>query len=432
MPVSSLALSLFFSTAVLAENWPQWRGPAFNGSTPEKNLPAKFSKTENVAWTVELPGPGASTPVIWGDSVLVSSGDKKEKNLVALCLDRANGKILWQQKVSDAYQRDEKSNFASPSAVTDGKRAIFFFGNGELVAYDLAGGKIWARNIQADYGEFAFQWTFSASPLLHDGRLYVQVLQRNQPVHGHGKDNGESYILALDPATGKTLWRTVRADQAVAESKESYTTPLPIDYNGRKEIIIFGGDCLTGHNPVTGNELWRWGTWNPEKIGHWRLVPSAVFGDGIILASAPKNSPVYALKAGGKGVLTDAAIAWKSDPRENLTSDVATPLFMDGDFFILKEQRGALSRVEPKSGKIKWSVPLPGSKKYEVSPTGGDGKIYCMNFAGDVVVVDAAQGAILNATPMGEAGDDMIRSSISISQGRLFIRTNGKLYCVGK
>ena len=130
--------------------------------------------------------------------------------------------------------------------------------------------------------------------------------------------------------------------------------------------------------------------------------------------------------------MADSAIAWKSDPKENLTSDVATPLFYDGDFFILKEQRGALSRVEPKTGRIKWSVPLPGTKKYEVSPTGGDGKIYCMNFAGDVVVIDATQGAILHATPMGDLGDDMIRSSISVSQGHLFIRTNSKLYCIGK
>ena len=114
--VCSWALSLFFSTAVLAENWPQWRGPAFNGSTPEKNLPSKFSKTENAAWSVDLPGPGAGTPIIWGDSVLISSGDKREKNLVALCLDRATGKILWQQKTSDAYQRDEKKRISRKAA----------------------------------------------------------------------------------------------------------------------------------------------------------------------------------------------------------------------------------------------------------------------------------------------------------------------------
>ena len=278
--ILALAMCGLLSPMARAENWPQWRGPAFNGSTPEKNLPSKFSKTENAAWSVDLPGPGASTPVIWGDSVLISSGDKRDKSMLALGLDRATGKILWQQKTSEGYQRDEKSNFASPSPVTDGRHAIFFYGNGELVAFDLAGKKLWSRNIQTDYGDFAFQWTFSASPLLHDGRLYIQILQRNQPVHGHGRENGESYLLALEPATGKTLWKTARRDEAVAESKESYTTPLPMEYNGRKEIVIIGGDCLTGHDPVSGSELWRWGTWNPEKIEHWRLVPSAAFGDG--------------------------------------------------------------------------------------------------------------------------------------------------------
>jgi outer membrane protein assembly factor BamB len=431
--VSRIFLVLFLLAGSLqAENWGQWRGPEFNGSTSEKNVPAEFSKTKNVKWALDMPGPSAGTPIIWDDQVLISSTDKERRTLLALCLDRKTGKVRWQNEVGPGYNRDEKSTFASPSPVTDGKSAFFFYGNGELAAYDISGKPLWSHNIQTEYGDFAFQWTFSATPLLYGGKLYVQVLQRDQPVHGKGKPGAESFLLALDPASGRTLWRQVRPSDAVQESREAYTTPLPVEFNGRKEIVVIGGDCLTGHDPASGKELWRWGTWNPGKIGHWRLVPSAVAGDGIILACAPKNSPIYAIKAGGSGVLNDSAIAWQGEPRENLTSDVATPCFYEGDFFILKEQRGALSRVESKTGKIKWSTPLPGNRKYESSPTAADGKIYCMNFSGDVVVVDAAKGTVLQTASMGEPGDDLIRSCISISHGQLFIRTNARLYCIGQ
>ena len=433
-PTSLLLATSILTLALpgLAENWAQWRGPAFNGSSPEKNLSSEFSKTENVAWSLDLPGPSAAAPIIWGDRVFVSSGDKKEKSLVALCLDRKSGKVLWQHTVSAQYQRDSASNYASPSPVTDGKLVYFFYGNGDFVAFDFAGKKVWSRNIQTDYGDFAYQWTFSSSPLLHAGKLYLQVLQRDEPVHGKGKSGGESFLLALDPATGKTLWRHVRLCEAAAESRESFGTPLPFEHQGRKELVIVGGDCITGHDPATGKELWRWGTWNPNKIGHWRLVPSPTAGDGVLLASAPKNSPIFAVKAGGSGTLDDSAIAWKGEPKEGLTSDVPTPMFYLGDFFVLSDVKKSLARVEPKTGKIKWSLSLPGNKKYEASPTGADGKIYLMNFAGDVTVVDAVKGGVLGTVPLGEDGDDTTRSVIAVSQGQLFIRTNSKLYCIGK
>ena len=430
-----LLTSLLATLNANAENWGQWRGPFFNGSTTEKNLPSEWSTTENIAWTVDMPGPAASTPVVWGDRVYVSTTDSEAKSLLAMCIDRRGGKVLWQHKVADGMRRDDKSNFASPSPATDGSRAFFFYGNGELAAFDCADGKkLWARNLQKDYGDFAFQWTFSTSPLLYDGKLYMQVLQRNVPVGGRGlKDKpNESYLLALNPADGKELWRVVRPSEAVAESLEAFNTPMPFVHKGRKEILVAGGDCLTGHDAATGKELWRWGTWNPTKIGHWRLVPSPIAGDEIILACAPKGDPIYAVKAGANGTLQQDDIAWKSEKQSKISSDVPTPLFYEGDFFVLSDNRKGLSRVEPKTGKVKWSIDTPGRKKYEASPSGADGKIYIMNFAGEVTVVDANKGEVLRTIPMGDEGDDMIRSSIVIAQGQLFIRTNKRLYCVGK
>src|SRR6267142_705841 len=243
---AAVSLASFLTASIRAENWPQWRGLHFDGSSTEKNLPAEFSKTQNVKWSTPLSGTSAATPIIWDDHVFVSSTDERNKTLRALCLDRKTGKVLWDQEIGVGYNLDDKSNFASPSPVTDGKAVFFYYGNGDLAAFDFSGKKLWARNIQKDYGQFAYQWTYGASPTLYDGRLFVQVLQRDQPVHGRGSKEGpiDSYLLALEPATGKELWRHVRPSEAHMESHEAYSTPIPFEYNGRAEMLVVGGDCI--------------------------------------------------------------------------------------------------------------------------------------------------------------------------------------------
>ena len=200
-----LSLVLLFSAAapLHAGNWPQFRGPSFNGSTPEKGLPTQWSPTENIAWSATLPGPSAATPAVWEDHVFVSSTDPESNSLKALCFDRISGKLLWQRDVATGINRDSRSDFASPSPATDGKLVVFFYGNGEMAAFDFSGHQLWRRQIQKDYGEFAFFWTFSSSPLLFDGKLYLQVLQRDVPIEGRGlKDRkNRSYILAMKPET---------------------------------------------------------------------------------------------------------------------------------------------------------------------------------------------------------------------------------------
>jgi outer membrane protein assembly factor BamB len=427
-----VCLITFALHAAFADNWPQWRGPLFNGSTTEHGVPTTFSKTENVKWVANVSGPSAATPIIWEDRVFVSSVDRQAGTLQAMCLDRASGKILWQHETGVGLGVDEKSNFASPSPITDGTLVWFFYGNGQLVAFDFGGKQLWTRNIQKDYGQFAFQWTFSSSPTFYNGRLYLQILQRDVPVHGRGRTDGpiDSFLLALDPKTGKELWKISRPNEARQESKESYATPIPLTFNGRTELVIAGGDCLTGHDPDTGKELWRWGTWNPERINHWRLVPSPVAGGGVVLGCGPKGAPVCAVQAGGKGTLNDSGLAWKSTERE-ISSDVSTPLFYQDRFYVLNSDRRSIARVMPATGKVEW-VGEPGSQsKIESSPTAADGKIYFMNFRGDVFVVEAGdQFKVLHKTAMGDEGDNNLRSSIAIAHGCLFIRTGSKLYCV--
>ncbi len=431
-----LVVSAIAASAAVGTEWPHWRGPFFNGSTDEKNLPSKWTRTENVAWSTELPGCSAATPIVFGDRIFLSGIDQQRRMLLATCFDRKSGKRLWQHDISEGIRKDPRSTFAAASAVTDGKIVVFFYGNGELVCFDTQGKRLWQRNIQKDYGPFAFLWTFASSATLFDGKLYVQVLQRDVPVQGRGfaDRKNESYLLAIDPNTGKTLWRRIRPSRAVAESREAFSTPLPFEIGGRPQIVIVGGDALTGHDPQTGEELWRWGTWNPRRITHWRLVPSPVVGNGIVLVCPPKGSPIYAIRPRDRGTLSSSAVAWTSeDHTRELSSDVPTPAYYDGDFFVLNDLRKRLSRVEPATGKIKWSIETPGYAKYEASPLAADGKIYIINHAGEAAVVDAGNGRILHQVKMDEpAGGEIVRTSISAAHGRLFIRTTRRLYCIGE
>jgi len=430
--VGALAL-LCLRAALSAENWPHWRGPNFNGSAAEQKLPADFSKTNHVQWVAALPGPAAATPIIWGDHVFVSSTDLRTKTLRALALDRRTGKELWNQEIAPGFKQDDRSNLASPSPVTDGELVYFFYGTGDLVAFDFAGHRVWARNLQKEYGSFAFNFTFGSSPTLFDEQLFVQVLQRNVPVHGRGQKDGpnDSYLLALAPKTGQEIWKHIRPSEAHEESREAYSTPIPFAHAGRREILVIGGDCITGHSLKDGAEYWRWGSWNPDRITHWRLVPSPVTGGDAVLACAPKGSPVFAVKAGSQGSLDDSGLAWTSAERE-VSSDVGTPLFYQGRFYVVNGDKKNIARIDPTTGKAEWIGDLGTRVKIESSPTGADGKIYFQNFRGEVFVVAAApEFKLLHVAAMGDEDDNDLRATIAVAQGSLFIRTGSKLYCVG-
>ncbi len=443
--VQILVLALLCGGLVTAraQDWPNWRGPHSNGATEVGPLPETFSKTENVRWSVGLPGPAASTPIVFGDAVFLTSVDKANDRLLVLRIDRKRGKIVWRRRAGSGYgagrtrtARGRRSNYASPSPVTDGERIIAFFGNGDLVAFDFDGKELWRRNVQQELGDFAFQWTFSASPTLSGGRLFLPILQRDRAVQRSRREkvaqetrSFESFFLAMDPASGVTLYKHVRASPARLESLESYTTMIPhVGKGGRNELLLAGGDVLTAHDPASGKELWRWGTWNPgHRQRSWRLVPSPVVGAGIVLVCAPKRQPVFAVR------LDDHTLAWQSTGRPNpVSSDVPTPAFYEDHFYVLSDVRSALSKVRAKDGEVVWSTPLTRDYRWRSSPTVADKRIWCMNHAGEVSTVDVNTGEVLHTAALGAEDDDQTRSSIVIAHGAVFVRTNRRLWCIGE
>ncbi len=244
-----------------AENWPQWRGPSRNGVSAEKNLPVSWSQVANVAWKLPMPAWSGSTPIVWGDRVFLNVADDLKTqgiNLHLWCVNRSTGTLLWQRPLGTGNHQERKQNMSTPSPVTDGSRVWVMTGTGILKAFDFEGRELWMRDIQKDYGRFGLNWGYGSSPLLDGDSLFVQVL------HGMRTDD-PSYLLRIDKETGKTVWKVERPTDARVESPDAYTTPALLQYGGSKEIVLTGGDVVTGHDPATGKELWRARGLNPGK-----------------------------------------------------------------------------------------------------------------------------------------------------------------------
>ena len=426
-----LSLLLLSTPAFAAEpnNWPQWRGPNFDGSSAATGLPDKIGPNDNVVWSATMPGPSAATPIVWNDRVFVSSPDNASNKLLAIAIDRKTGREIWRKEVGMGSKPNPRNNTASPSPITDGKHVWFYYGTGDLACFDFDGRQVWARNLVKEHGAFNFMWIYGSSPLLYKGKLYIQVLHNTKPWEGEApKEPAESYLLAIDPATGKDLWKQARPNAAEQESKESYGTPIPFLSSERGEVVLIGGDVVTGHDPETGKELWRYGEWNPGKEPFWRIIPSVVTGGGLAFAAAPKGGPVMAIKPGGEGNITKTHEAWNT---KEFTTDVCVPLYYQDKLYVLDGDRKAIYRVDPATGKKEAEQKLGGDPVFRGSPTGADGKIYCMNEGGEVWVISMPDLKILSEADLGSGGNAS-RASIAIADGQVFVRTEHKLFCFGK
>lgn len=409
-----LGVLLLSLSAVNAENWPQWRGPNLNGVSNEKNLPVKWTTEENVAWKISLPGLSGSTPIVWRDRVFlnVAEGD----NLFLWCVDKNKGEVLWKQPLGAGNVKMRKHNMSSPSPVTEGRAVYVITGTGIFKAFDFAGKELWSRDIQKEYGEFGLNWGYASSPLLHEDSLYVQVL------HGM-KTDAPSYVMRVDKKNGKTLWKVDRATNAIRESPDSYTTPALLRYGKTTEIVITGGDCVTGHDPANGKELWRANGLNPENNPFYRIVASPIVFNEVIYAPT-RVKPLLALRAGGRGDVTSSHVLWSTVNGP----DVPTPV-TDGKYFYVINDRGIVWCLDAKTGAEIYAQQRIKPGTYSASPVLADGKIYITNEDGLTTVIAAGPKFEVLAE---NALNDYTLSSPAISDGRIYIRTSGFLYSIGK
>ncbi len=399
-------------------DWPQWRGPSLNGVSQETGLPTTWTTTEGIAWKLPMPARSGSTPIIAGDLVFLnvatalSTGD-----LELWAIDRTKQAAIWKRTVAGGNNQQRKQNMSSPSPVTDGKTVWVMTGVGILKAFDFAGKELWSRDIQKDYGQFGLNWGYASSPLLHAGSLYVPVL------HGMKTDD-PSYILKIDAASGKTLWHVERPTNAIRESPDAYITPALLQYDGRTEIVITGGDVVTGHDPSTGKELWRADGLNPNNNPAYRIVASPIIAGDLIIAPT-RNRPMLALRPGGRGDVTTSHLAWSF----NNGPDVPSPV-SDGTYVYLVTDNGIVWCLDRRTGRVVYGPERLANDVYSASPVIADGKIY-------VTSENSGITSVYKTGPKFEllaqnSFDDYTLSSIAISQGQLFLRTQSALWVIGE
>jgi len=396
-----------------AENWPQWRGPSLNGISGEQNLPVRWSTTENVVWKLAMPSKTGATPIIWGNRIFLNVADGG--NLYLWCVDKAKGEPLWKKPIAGGNYQINKQNMSSPSPVTDGTAVFAMTGVGVLKAFDFAGNELWVRDIQQDYGKFGLNWGYASSPLLYGDSLYVEVL------HGM-KTKDPSYLLRIDTKSGKTVWRVERHTDAIRESPDSYTTPALLKYGDRVEIVISGADCVTGHDPATGKELWRATGLNPDHHSDYRTIASTVvFGDLFFVPTRVR--PLLAFRAGGRGDITESHRLWSF----NNGPDVPTPV-TDGKYFYTVNDRGIMWCLDARTGQEIWGSQRLRPAVYSSSPVLADGKLYVSNEDGLTTVVKA--GAKFEVLAENDLAGYTL-SSPAISDGHIFLRTAQFLYAIG-
>lgn len=431
--VLAAALNISLNPGVtLAANWPQWRGPNQNGSTATAHdLPVTWSETENVLWRTKMPSWSAATPVIWEDMIFVTSAETGSPvlgkgrhggppgaapdKLFLLAVNRKDGSIRWQKQIDSGNQLYRKQNSASPSANTDGKRVWIMTGNGKLTCFTMSGEQVWQRDIQTDYGRFGLNHGYASTPLLHGDRLYVQVL------HGM-KTKDPSYVFAVEKNTGKTIWKVERPTDAKRESPDNYATPQLVTVGGKLQLVVSGGDYVTGHDLDSGKELWRMGGFNPSDNPANRTIASSLVVGGYVFASASRGQPMIGFKAGGSGVITGKNELWTN----NLGADVPTPT-TDGKYIYVLGDSGVVNCLEAETGKVVYQGKRIELGTYSASPLRADGKIYCTNEEGTTTTLK--DGPVFEVLGVSKLDSHTLSSPVAVDN-QLFLRTDDHLYCI--
>ncbi|MEA1951764.1 MAG: PQQ-binding-like beta-propeller repeat protein, partial [Planctomycetota bacterium] len=389
--------------------------------------------SKNILWKTALPDYGRGSPVIWGDAVFLTS-HVDDKDLVLLKIDKRDGRIEWTRKVGSGScgrmalrlkRGDERrrmmfhtsQNLASPSPVTDGEVVVAHFGNGELAAYDFEGSRLWARNLQKDYGNFTTWWGRANSPALV-GDLVISIVLQDECRDLPGQ-RSPSYIVAHHKRTGKVVWRTMRPSKAEGEFADSYTTPILWHNKGQAELIVSGGEILDAYDPLTGRRKW----YLPEFLGNRPVSGPVTVGDTII-ATRGKRGPMLAFRPRGQGERPQDEIVWQY---ERGTPDTPWPVVCKGLLFVATD-RGIAKCFDVETGELKWEKRLGGGP-YRASPLAADGRIYYLGSKGLATVVEAADKFKLLAK---NNFDDETFASPIVSDGKFYVRGRKWLYCLGE
>lgn len=419
-----LLLILGIVASIGADNWERFRGPNGTATVNEQNIPTTFGTSDNVVWKVALEGTGNSSPIVWGKHLFLHSASKDGKARNLACLDTTNGKLLWQQSIPGAHVTIRAdSSFASSTPTTDGKTVFVSFWDGKdilMTAYDFHGEKLWSRNL----GTFNSQHGAGASPILYKDKLILANDMDKDDFTTKVPNARPSMLIALDKRTGALVWETPRPAE-----RTCYSAPFLRSVPGRSdpELIVTSTTAVTGYNLESGAKLWEAAGWQDKgPKSPLRTVASPALLDDILCVTSGGDAGRFAigLALPDAGMKDAPQILW--DNRKDFPY-VASPL-AHGEHFYFVNDVGFAGCYHGRTGKRLWFERLADGG-FHASPLLLDGRVYAFSAAGDVHVFAADPTyRLLARNELGEA----IRATAAVAGGRLFIRGERHLYCIGK
>jgi outer membrane protein assembly factor BamB len=394
--------------------WAQFRGPNGQGISTDRGLPTTWSPTENIVWKLPMPGGGGSSPIVVGEKIYITcysglSGDGRQGDPNGikrhlLCLNRADGKQLWANEIPlrapEQIRIREDHGWATNTPAADAQRVFAYFGRGGLYAFDHTGKQLWTTTL----GEGLHEWGSAASPILYKNLVIVNAGVESER------------LVAVNRDTGKEVW-------SLGGIKESWNTPILVPVAGGKtELVVAVFGKVLGVDPDSGQQLWSCNT----DIG-WYMVPSIVAADGVVYVIGGRTGGSLAVRCGGRGEVTATHRIWTGRKGSNVSS----PVYADGKLYWAHENLGVVYCFDAKTGQGIYEERLPGADQIYACAILGDGKIYYMTRTGKTFVLPAAPRFQVLAT--NELGDrSPFNSSPAVAGGRILIRSDKFLYCIGE
>jgi outer membrane protein assembly factor BamB len=389
-------LLLLIAAPVLADDWPEFRGPTGQGISDEHGLPLTWSETKNVRWKMAIPGRGWSSPAIQGDRIWLTTATEEGKSLRAICVDRNTGAITRDVEVfrlKSSAKINGKNSHASPTPVLDADRVYVHFGAHGTACLNQSGEVIWKTRLEYDNGQHGP----GGSPIIYDDLLIVSC---------DGQD--VQFVAALDKMTGKVRWKKSR------EGYQAYTTPLVVRLAGGDQVISPGAYRAIAYEPKTGKEIWQ------VRYGDgFSNVPRPVYGNGLVYICTGFQQPsLLAVRTDGRGDVTKN-IAWTLKRGAPLTP---SPLLVGEELYIVSDN-GIATCVDAKTGLENWRARMNGN--FSASPIYADGRIYFLSEEGLTIVI--APGKKFQPLATNQLDGETL-ASMAVSGGSIFIRSRTHLY----
>jgi outer membrane protein assembly factor BamB len=385
--------------------WPRWRGPSGQGVAADGAYPDSWSAKENVLWKVTLPGRGNSSPIIWKDRLFLTTARDKGKRRSVLCLDRKDGKLLWETPAPAGIVENtqDKNGFTSGTPATDGQRVYAYFGNFGLLCVDVAGKQVWHKT----FGPLDAYHGTSCSPLLHHDK--VIVFQDHRGASG-------SFVAAFDKLTGKELWKTPRKE------KVGWGSAIAVRTGDQEQIIVSSQETVYSYHPDNGNVLWTC------KGNLYEVTPTPVVGHGMIFCCSGRAGPTLAIRPDGHGDVSKTHLRWSANKGSPF---IPSPLLYGDYLYMVNDIVSVATCYEAKTGKLMWQGRLGTAVQhgFSASPIGVNGKVFLSNDEGETFVL--AAGPTFNLLHVNRLKEKTLASP-ALLDGCWYIRTEQRLWCIGK